>query len=108
MVRPEQRVQYRADEKRVDLIFACFRGDMIEAVILAAEYIQNEVIDPILIPTKTLIRLRVNIRQISGFVPCNINKFKGCLVCRLVIGSHFVQSFDITLVALFLLELRDC
>src|SRR6266536_516753 len=91
MVRPEQRVQYRGDEKGVDLIVACFGGDMIETVILADKYIQNEVIDPILILTKTPICFRVNIRRISGFVPCNMNKFKGCLVCRLVIGSHLVK-----------------
>src|SRR6266516_993938 len=107
MVRPEQRVQYRGYEKCVDLICACFLGDMVETVILVVKYIQNEVIDPILILAKTLIYFRVNIRRISGFVPCNMNKFKGCLVCRLVVGSHLVKSIDITPVALFR-ELRGC
>src|SRR4051794_30203136 len=101
MVRPEQRVQYRGHEKCVDLVCACFLGDMIETVILVVKYVQNEVIDPTLILAKTPIYFWGNIRRISGFVPCNMNKFKGCPVCRLVVGSHLVKPIDIALVALF-------
>src|SRR6266516_139377 len=82
MVRPEQRVQYRGYEKCVDLICACFLGDMVETVILVVKYVQNEVIDPTLILAKTPIYFRGNIR-------------------RIVVGSHLVKSIDIALVALF-------